>query len=506
MSKSMPAIFLDRDGTLIEDVGVLTSPEQIHLFDDTVEALSLLQQKYKLFVVTNQPGITQKKVSFNQVKDLNERIDELLKSHGIFIEEWYVCPHERKENCNCIKPNPTFLLEAAEKFNLTLSNSVFIGDHPHDVATGENAGAFGIYLLTGHGQQHIEELPVNNLVFHNLYDASKWIIEHPNLESDLSKSIKAGAEAIKKGGLVVFPTETVYGLGADALNPYAIANIFSVKKRPLQDPLIVHISDKTQIYLLVDHLPKEAELLIERFWPGPLTLVMPKSIKVPDIVTAGLPTVAIRMPDNPCALELIRLAGTPIAAPSANLFGSTSPTTAKHVAEQLEGYEVIINGGSCRVGIESTVLAFINGNFELLRPGGTPKEAIEAVIGPVKDGYKKEKATEDNFASPGMMSKHYAPSTPFIIAENINDYSNRPDIGLISFQNTAKNFQGPVEHLSPDGDLKEAATNLYGAMRKLDKLGLSLIVAQAVPNTGLGVAINDRLKRAAYQYTTQTNE
>jgi L-threonylcarbamoyladenylate synthase len=494
-NQKIPAIFLDRDGTLIEDKGVITSPEQIHLFDDTVESLLMLQQKYKLFVVTNQPGISQKKVSFEQVEILNQHINEILKNQGIHIEKWYVCPHERKENCKCIKPNPTFLLQATQEFNISLSHSVFIGDHPHDVTTGEAVGAFGIYLLTGHGHKHLDELPVEKLVFHNLSEATKWILEHPNHELDFYKSIQAGANAIKEGGLVVFPTETVYGIGADAFNPKAVVNIFSVKKRPLHDPLIVHISDKSQVYSLVNQLPKQAELLMEHFWPGPLTLVLPKSDIVPDIVTAGLSTVAVRMPQSPWSQELIRLAGTPIAAPSANSFGSTSPTTAGHVRDQLsKGYKVLINGGTCRVGIESTVVSFINNRIEILRPGGISKESIESFIGSIH-----ETSTKHNFASPGMMSKHYAPSTPFVLSENIDSYSDTKNVGLILFQNTPKNFQGVVKYLSFDGDDKEAAANLYGTIRNLDKMGLSCIIAQMVPNEGLGVAINDRLKRASSQ-------
>ncbi len=497
--KSAPAIFLDRDGTLIEDVGVLSVPEQIHLFPDTVAALLSLQQKYLLFVVTNQPGIAQGKLSPEQVDQVNQHLAALLKHHGVSIRQWYVCPHERADRCQCIKPNPTFLLQAAKDFNLSLHESFFIGDHPHDVMAGEAVGAFGLYLLTGHGRKHLDTLPPESLVFHTLGDAAMWIADHPTHRAYLHDAIRAGAEAIRRGGLVVFPTETVYGLGADALNPSAVARIFDVKQRPLHDPLIVHVSDRQQVQLLVTELPEQAVALIEHFWPGPLTLVLPKSPQVPDIVTAGNHTVAIRMPANPWALELIRLAGVPIAAPSANRFGRTSPTTARHVQDQLSGhYDVLIDGGACRVGIESTVLSLVGKRPVLLRPGGVAPDDIEALIGPVQHGYAA-KATGDKLASPGLMPKHYAPSTPLVVVEDVGPYATRRDVGVIVFQGSPHTFAGPVECLSQNGDLREAASNLYRAMRTLDGLGLSLIVAEHVPNTGLGVAINDRLNKAASQ-------
>lgn len=499
MPKLRPAVFLDRDGTLIEEVGVVGNPQLICLFPDTIAALSALKRKYVLFVVTNQPGIAHGQVSARQVDRVNQHLAAVLKRHGVPIRKWYVCPHDRNEHCSCAKPNPTFLLKAAEEFNLSLRHSFFIGDHPSDAMTGDTVGTFGLFLLTGHGRKHLAELSPERLVFHTLLDAARWIADHPNHEADLRSAVREGADAIRRGGLVAFPTETVYGLGADASSPSAVARIFAAKNRPLHDPLIVHVSDKQQVRSLALKVPEQAEALMERFWPGPLTLVLPKSPRVPDIVTAGTPTVAVRMPANPWALELNRLAGTPIAAPSANRFGCTSPTTAEHVKDQLRGcYDILIDGGACRVGIESTVLSLIGSGPVLLRPGGVAREDIEAVIGPVQYGYPG-KTGGDRSASPGMMPKHYAPSTPLVVVENIDSYSTRSDVGVILFGSRPCSFQGPVQYLSGDGDLTEAATNLYRVMRALDGMGLSLLVAQRVPNMGLGVAINDRLERAASQ-------
>lgn len=298
------AIFLDRDGTLIEDAGVLSNPDDIRLFPDAVDALRQLQKKYLLFVVTNQPGIANGLLTAGQVAEINKSLDGILSQEGIHIRQWYVCPHARKDGCQCIKPNPAFLLQAAGDYDLDLRQSFVIGDHPHDVLTGEAVGAFGLYLLTGHGPKHLDELPQDKLIFHTLGDAARWILKHPNAERDIFHALEAGVEAILRGGLVAFPTETVYGLGADAFNAVAVARIFEVKGRPLHNPLIIHVSDRRQVQSLVAHLSETAKRLMERFWPGPLTLVFPKSSMVPDIVTAGNPTVAIRIPANIWALSV----------------------------------------------------------------------------------------------------------------------------------------------------------------------------------------------------------
>jgi len=490
-------VFLDRDGTLIEDVGVLDTPDRIQLFPDTITALRDLQERYLLFVVTNQPGISAGHVTAGQVTAVNNSLHEMLARHGIRIQEWYVCPHARVEGCQCIKPRPTFLLQAARDYGLDLQRSFVIGDHPHDVFTGREVGVFGLYLLTGHGTRHLDELPPGELVFHTLGDAAAWIVRHPGHTADLRAAISAGADAIRRGGVVAFPTETVYGLGADAFNADATARIYEIKRRPLHNPLIVHVSDQSEVRSLVAALDRRAETLMDIFWPGPLTLVLPRTSRVPDIVTAGNPTVAIRMPASPVALELIRLAGTPIAAPSANVFGRTSPTTARHVAEQLQGgYDVLIDGGACRVGVESTVLSLVGEAPTLLRPGGISREQLEQVIGPIAVAPAHDPSAT-RYESPGMLSYHYAPSTPLVVVDSAEPYAEQSDVGVITLQQPPVSFRGPVVVLSQRGDLREAATRLYHALRTLDGLGLRLIVSERVPPDGLGAAINDRLCKAA---------
>jgi L-threonylcarbamoyladenylate synthase len=501
MNIKKSAIFLDRDGTLIEDIGVLDSPESILLFPDTVDALRQLQKRHLLFVVTNQPGIANGLVTAKQVAEINKCLDGMLSQEGVHISQWYVCPHDRKDKGECIKPNPTLLLQAAKDYDLDLSQSFVIGDHPHDVLTGDASGAFGLYLLTGHGPRHLNELSPDSLVFHTISDATRWILSHPNAEKDIFQALEAGVEAILRGGLVAFPTETVYGLGADAFNAVAVARIFEVKGRPLHNPLIIHVSDRRQVQSLVSHLSETAKRLMVRFWPGPLTLVLPKSAMVPDIVTAGNPTVAIRIPANIWARELITLSERPIAAPSANAFGRTSPTTAQHVEDQLHGlYDVLVDGGACRVGIESTVLSLAHEIPLLLRPGGVSKEEIEEIIGPVQFIPAQNKI-EKSYESPGMMSAHYAPSTPLLLVDDVDIYAQRCDVGVICFQFPGFTSQAPTVVLSHRSDLREAAANLYQAMRKLDGMGLSFIVAQRAPNSGLGVAINDRLNKASVKST-----
>ncbi len=318
-------------------------------------------------------------------------------------------------------------------------------------------------------------------------------------------TIKQAAEIIKRGGLVAFPTETVYGLGADAFNPLAVARVFEVKGRPYFDPLIVHVSGLKDLTQLAMEIPVQAEKLVERFWPGPLTVVLLKRENVPDIVTAGLPTVAIRMPRHSMTLRLIELAGSPIVGPSANPFGYLSPTRAEHVREQLgDQIDFVLDGGPCEVGIESTILSFSEERPKLLRPGGIPLEEIESMIGKVEF----HSANTERPLAPGMLPRHYAPRTPILLdwsEETIKEYGGEK-IGLLAFQDP-----GPlgnlrwVEVLSKSGDLREAAANLFSAFRRLDHLGLDLILAQTVPEVGLGRAIMDRLRRASHPHPSPSS-
>jgi L-threonylcarbamoyladenylate synthase len=311
-----------------------------------------------------------------------------------------------------------------------------------------------------------------------------------------AEAIRQAAGIIRGGGIVAFPTETVYGLGANGYNPLAVARIFEVKRRPSFDPLILHVADPADVRKLVKEIPSSAKKLIERFWPGPVTVVLLKEENIPDIVTAGLPSIAVRMPDHPMALSLIKESKCPIAAPSANPFGYLSPTTAGHVREQLgDQVDLILDGGPCTVGVESTIVSFLDGKPRLLRPGGVSLEEIESVIGEVEISPIKE----DRPSAPGMLSRHYAPRTPIVLDWDENHLDSYKDkrIGFLAFQEPEDflKFQH-IEVLSKKGDFREAAANLFSAIRRLDALHLDLILAEAVPEAGLGRAIMDRLRRA----------
>jgi len=305
--------------------------------------------------------------------------------------------------------------------------------------------------------------------------------------------IRNAAAIINAGGLVAFPTETVYGLGADAMNPIASAKIFEVKNRPFFDPLIVHIPDRSWVDRLSVEIHKSAAALMEAFWPGPLTIVVKKNDSLPDILTAGLDTVALRMPSHPVALALLRYAGTPIAAPSANPFGYLSPTTAGHVASQLGGsIDMILDGGPCSVGIESTILRADASGITLLRAGGTPVEAIESIAGTVISA-EHSPAPQ----SPGQLPYHYSPRTPVKIIEDLSE-AVLPDSGLLSLYRPedVKKFRS-VEVLSEKGDLTEAASRFFHCLHLLDAAECSTIYALPVPEVGLGRAIMERLRKAA---------
>jgi len=312
-----------------------------------------------------------------------------------------------------------------------------------------------------------------------------------------AKAIRQAAEIIRKGGIVAFPTETVYGLGADGYNPLAVARIFEVKGRPSFDPLIVHIAHPAHLEKLVKETPSSVKRLTEKLWPGPLTVVLLKKENIPDIVTAGLPSIAVRMPDHPIALSLIKESSCPIAAPSANPFGYLSPTTAEHVREQLgDQVDLILDGGPCAIGVESTIISFLDGKPRLLRPGGVSLEEVESVIGKVETGPIKDRPS-----APGMLPRHYAPRTPVVLGGNEKNpelYKSR-NVGFLAFQEPNRDLKfHSVEVLSRKGDMREAAANLFSALRRLDALNLDLILAEPIPEVGLGRAIMDRLRRASH--------
>lgn len=310
------------------------------------------------------------------------------------------------------------------------------------------------------------------------------------------ENIKKAAAVIRGGGLVSFPTETVYGLGSDAFNPSAVAGIFEAKNRPFFDPVIVHISEHGQLPLVADIVTDTIERIAGSFWPGPLTVVMEKSSRVPDIVTAGLPTVAVRMPDHPVARELIDMSGTLIAAPSANRFGSVSPTEAAHVEEQLgDRVGMILDGGRCRVGIESTIIKLDREGAILLRPGGVSLEDLERELGPVR--ISKERMIE----APGQLPYHYSPGTPVVLVERISgEHQAEENAAFLYFRERGGIAADErVAILSPSGNLREAAANLFSALHRLDRTGADVIIAEKVPETGLGLAIMDRLRKASWK-------
>jgi L-threonylcarbamoyladenylate synthase len=304
-------------------------------------------------------------------------------------------------------------------------------------------------------------------------------------------SIIEAAEILKKGGIVAIPTETVYGLAGNALDETVVAKIFAAKQRPFFDPLIVHIADFCELDNLAAEIPENAMQLAEKFWPGPLTLVLPKKESVPNLTTGNQPTVAIRMPKKQIARDIIKLAGFPLAAPSANMFQHLSPTCAEHVFEQLKGkIDGIVDDGPCEVGVESTVIGFENGMPVIYRPGAITEEMI-SFLNPKSHALNFNKST-----SPGLLDKHYSPNTPVFVGvpEAVPESS-----GLLAFGKLPKNAKDfeKVLNLSESGNLIEAAANLYGMLHELDSCDLIRIYAQLLPESGFGRAINDRLKKAA---------
>lgn len=320
-----------------------------------------------------------------------------------------------------------------------------------------------------------------------------------NLLKANNDTIKQSAKVIKSGGLVAFPTETVYGLGANGLNPIAVAKIFEVKKRPAFNPLILHIADKNSLRNYAVYNDERIDQLINKFWPGPLTLVLPKTDVVPDIVTSGNTTVAVRMPNHDVALELIKQSGTPIAAPSANKFGHLSPTDAQHVLKSLgDKVDIILDGGKCNVGVESTILELRNNNIYMLRPGGLSKEEIEKEIGKIKTG----KVDQTKPSAPGQLPFHYAPSIPldFFNDKNLKKYSGKK-MGVLFFKDVKSESDfSLVKILSKSGDMKEAAANLFCFLHDLEKEDLDIILVEPLKEEGLGLAIMDRLKKASAKF------
>ncbi len=323
-----------------------------------------------------------------------------------------------------------------------------------------------------------------------------------SIVSPTYENIVKAAQILRSGGLVSFPTETVYGVGANALDESAVKKIFAVKGRPATNPLIVHISSLADLPAITGPLPSLLSTKIEKlsaFWPGPLSLVLPASPSLPRVVTAGLATVAVRIPSHPIAQELIREAGIPIAAPSANRSSYVSPTTAQHVADGLgDSLEIILNGGPCTIGLESTILSLMSDTPVLLRAGAVTREELETALGKIEVRRSAESGSEA-VSSPGLLKEHYCPHTPVVLyGAPVSGYSR---IGFISFgvqptRSHDTHFETVIT-LSKNGNLNEVANRLFSALRDLDKIGLDLIVIDTCDAQGLGLAIMDRITRAA---------
>lgn len=317
--------------------------------------------------------------------------------------------------------------------------------------------------------------------------------------SIISKDIQKAIALLTNEELVAIPTETVYGLAGNIFSEKAIKSIFETKKRPFFNPLIVHISSVDKLETIVSEVPEKAKLLAKTFWPGSMTLVLKKQKNIPDMITAGKDTVAVRVPNHPLTLELLQKLPFPLAAPSANPFSSISPTKPAHVERYFKNdIKMVLDGGACKNGIESTIIGFENGEPIIYRLGALSIEDIVAVVGKVEIKNKKEESPD----APGMLDKHYSPSTFTVLTSDITleikKYSTKK-IGVLAFNATFKTdgiFAKIV--LSTTSDLQEAASKLYDALHELDSLNLDVIIAEKLPETGLGKSINDRLQRAAF--------
>ena len=315
--------------------------------------------------------------------------------------------------------------------------------------------------------------------------------------SIISKDISKAVALLKQEKLVAIPTETVYGLAGNIFSEKAIDSIFKTKQRPLFNPLIVHIPSIDYLETIVARIPEKAKLLAEAFWPGPITLVLKKKEVIPDVITAGKDTVAVRIPNHPTTLELLKQLDFPLAAPSANPFNRISPTSAEHVESYFKNdIKMVLDGGTCTSGIESTIIGFENDEPIIYRLGSTSIEDIENIVGSVEIKNKKNSVPN----APGMLARHYAPNTKTILVTDISDAIKQfqgKNIGILAFENEIKNKAIKFQIvLSKTGNVSEAATNLYSALHQLDEQDIDIIIAERLPNHDIGKSINDRLQRA----------
>jgi len=343
----------------------------------------------------------------------------------------------------------------------------------------------------------------------------KTLVLKINSQEPEIEKIRIAADFIKKGGSVAFPTETVYGLGADALNPRAVLALFEAKRRPLDNPPIVHVGNPKDVYRLAKTVPPEAERLMKSLWPGPLTLIFKRSSIVPDVTVAGLDTIAIRMPNHNVALALLRESACPIAAPSANLAGKPSPTTAKHVLDDLNGrIDAILDAGPTHIGVESTVLDMTVDPPQILRPGGTPYEVLKKALGRVElhpVAVAEKEVPVEKARSPGLKHKHYAPNADVILVEGevsaiigkvkelAEFYMRKGDkVGVLATDETAGYYKADaVKSLGSRSDLAVIAKNLFRLLREFDSEGVNVIIAEGIPAEGLGLAVMNRLRKAS---------
>ncbi|RZN82334.1 MAG: threonylcarbamoyl-AMP synthase [Winogradskyella sp.] len=315
--------------------------------------------------------------------------------------------------------------------------------------------------------------------------------------SIISKDISRAVELLNAEEVIAIPTETVYGLAGNIYSEKAIKAIFEIKKRPFYNPLIVHIASIDYLDKIVKHVPVKAKLLAENFWPGPLTLVLKKKDTIPDLITAGKNTVAVRVPNHPLSLKLLEQLSYPLGAPSANPFSTISPTKAEHVENYfINSIKMVIDGGPSKSGIESTIIGFVDDEPIIYRLGSIPLEAISKIVGNIKIINNQSETPE----APGMLERHYAPITNTILTDNllkaISQHSERK-LGILSFKSKIEGSNIKLQiTLSENGNMKEAASNLYDALHKLDKADLDIIIAERLPDYGLGKSINDRLERA----------
>jgi L-threonylcarbamoyladenylate synthase len=317
------------------------------------------------------------------------------------------------------------------------------------------------------------------------------------VKTEISTDRNAAVELLRKGEIVALPTETVYGLAADALDPIAVAKIFEAKGRPRFDPLIVHLPDRDWLEKVVDLRDEDRQLvsvLAKKFWPGPFTIVLLRKTIVPEVVTAGLDTVAVRLSAHPVFAEIVRAFGAPLAAPSANRFGRISPTTAQHVFDELSGrIPLIINGGPTPHGIESTIVSVRGGKIAILRRGPIAAEQLSE-FGTVEIPIASEKVSV-----PGQLPSHYAPKAPLRLVDDLKSFESTKRCALLAWNPIQKDERFvAIRNLSERQDLREAAANLFRYLRELDELDVDLIVAERVPDQGLGAAILDRLQRASH--------